>query len=478
VHARLKLLWILLLLGGCAHRPSGPGSPAPPPQAAAEVPEQQQPKPATDHHAHLISPFVAELINGPPLRAIEVPEPIAAFLTHRAELWDQPARLSKLFAADATILIQEEPKFGLFRGSEVAARFLSARFARAYQLTPVSFSASGPLAHLSGYYTRGPAGAPDRIGTFHILLEKQGGSWKIRSEAPGFPAQPPQPAVAAEQLIAAMDAAGVETAVVLSGAVAIGGRWLDIYHDQKEAEERHRQVRAENDWTARQSALFPDRLISFCGLNPLEPYALAELRRCPGAGHRGLKLHFDESGIDLERADHVAKARAVFAAANQMRFPIVVHVGNNEGDAERARRNVSTFLDQVAAAAPDIPIQIAHLWGGSGFSEGALDAYAQAVSAQHPAEANLWFDMAEAPLVALQYGDRSEAILRRVADAVRRIGPHRILFGSDTGGKGHLSPGEAWAQFRAQVPLTNQEFRIIAGNIAPYARAGRTPQQP
>jgi predicted TIM-barrel fold metal-dependent hydrolase len=149
-------------------------------------------------------------------------------------------------------------------------------------------------------------------------------------------------------------------------------------------------------------------------------------------------------------------------------------VGNNqEGDgaAPVNRANVETFLREIVTAAPDVVVQIAHLWGGQGYSQTALEAYAEAVASRAPGTQNLYFDIAEAPLIASQYPPTMQRqILERVAAAIRRIGTDRILYGSDGALEGHLPPAEAWAQFRMSVPLTDEEFARIARNVAPYAR--------
>ena len=49
--------------------------------------------------------------------------------------------------------------------------------------------------------------------------------------------------------------------------------------------------------------------------------------------------------------------------------------------------------------------------------------------------------------------------------AMRRLGMERILYGSDGAAGGNLPPREAWAAFR-QLPLTSEEFRAIARNVA------------
>jgi predicted TIM-barrel fold metal-dependent hydrolase len=54
-------------------------------------------------------------------------------------------------------------------------------------------------------------------------------------------------------------------------------------------------------------------------------------------------------------------------------------------------------------------------------------------------------------------------------ERIREIGLDRILYGSDPGAGGNLSPREGWAVFR-ELPLSEEEFRIIAGNVPQYLR--------
>ena len=70
--------------------------------------------------------------------------------------------------------------------------------------------------------------------------------------------------------------------------------------------------------------------------------------------------NFGDSGVDFHDAGHVEKVRRLFAAANQHRMALIVHLepGRFYGPAE-----VEIFLDQIASAAPDVVIQIAHLAG-------------------------------------------------------------------------------------------------------------------
>jgi predicted TIM-barrel fold metal-dependent hydrolase len=259
-----------------------------------------------------------------------------------------------------------------------------------------------------------------------------------------------------------LDSAGIGRAVVLSDAY-----WFDAPEYRLPSENSadvYARVRAENDWTAEQAANSGGRLVAFCSFNPLESYAPTELRRCVSSKKfAGLKLHLQESGIDLLQPEHVERVRRVFELANQLRFPITVHA---QTKVSYGREAAQVFVTRLLPAAPDIPVTIAHLWGGGPFAPEALAVYVDAAASGAPSTRNLYFDVAEAALVA----NGSSEMLQAIAAAIRRIGPARILFGSDAVGPATLSPVRAAAQFREDVPLTDEEFRAIASNVAPYLR--------
>jgi predicted TIM-barrel fold metal-dependent hydrolase len=158
----------------------------------------------------------------------------------------------------------------------------------------------------------------------------------------------------------------------------------------------------------------------------------------------------------------VRRLRDVFAAANRARLPIVIHVRDTERyGAPQAR----VFLEDVLTAAPDIPVQIAHLWGGANFAPDALAVYAEAVAARRPATRRLYFDVSDAALAA-----STPELAQVVADRIRQIGLDRILYGSDAAFGNHPDPRGSWAAFLKGIPLTAAEFETIARNVAPYLR--------
>jgi uncharacterized protein len=436
---RILLSALAVTLAGAAAPPIAAPGPAP---AFA---------PLVDYHQHLASPA-----------GVAVPPELASVLTRMGDNWDKPAALADLYAEDALVLAPySKPLEGWALGRAAASDYVGTLIPWPYRLTPTVYRAEGPArAHVAGFVTR----AGRHFGYFYFDLVKEAdGAWRIAVDNRLFSPKPEyQETISGRQLVALLDTAGIGRAVLLSDAY-----WFDSpkyrLPGQTDAEV-YALVRAENDWTAGEAAGSGGRLVALCSFNPKASYALSEMRRCAAGGRfAGLKFHLQMSEVDLGNPADVAALRAVFAEANRLRLPIVVHAQTKTG---YTRRAAETLVNQVVAAAPDIPVTIAHLWGGGALAAEPLAAYADAVAGGNPAARNLWFDVAEAALVA--GGDKEK--LATIAAAIRKIGPARILFGSDAVGSSTLPPARAAAQFRADVPLTEAEFAIIAGNLAPYMR--------
>jgi predicted TIM-barrel fold metal-dependent hydrolase len=278
-------------------------------------------------------------------------------------------------------------------------------------------------------------------------------------------ASPQIPGLAAHDLIALLDTAGIHRATVLSTAYMFG-------RPDRAIADEYAKVRAENDWTAAQAAQYPDRLVAFCAVNPLRDYALAEIARCaaqPGL-RKGLKLHFGNSDVQLDIPAHADKLRAVFAEANRHGMAIAVHM---RASISKRRPYGATqariLLEQVLPAAPDIPVQIAHLAGtGPGYDDPwaieAMGVLADAAARKDPRARNLWFEISTRANPAI-----SETHGRHMAEVLRKVGMDRVLYGSDSAVADNLRPREAWAAF-TKLPLTEEEFAQIAANVAPYLR--------
>lgn len=311
----------------------------------------------------------------------------------------------------------------------------------------------------------GCVAAPPRTGPLpprashhqHLLSPAVARFW---NEAPPSANAPPNAFVPfdADALVAQLDAAGIRRALVLSVAYTFGNTRRTV------ADEAVR-VREENDWTVAQAARHPRRLVAFCGVSPLRDYALAEIDRCARELKvRGLKLHLGNSGVDLRNAEHVARLRAVFGAADARGLAIVVHMKTRNPD--YGRRDAEIFLADVLTAAPNVPVQIAHLAGsGPGypaFADAALSVFADAAAARDPRLRHVWYDVTT---VVTNKTDPATAAL--VARRIRELGVGRVVFGADLAVGGNPPPREAWAAFRTLLPLTDAEYATIAKNVAP-----------
>ena len=272
------------------------------------------------------------------------------------------------------------------------------------------------------------------------------------------------PGITARNLIELLDSAGIQRALVLSMAYTWGKASRAPVADEYE------HVKTENDWTAQQVAQYPDRLRAFCSFNPLKPYALEELARCSKDPqlHYGLKLHFGNSDVDLDNPGDVAKARKVFEAANRYRMPIVVHLHTSKDNQRKYGADEAlVFLNQLLAAAPDVPVQIAHLAGAGGYdsaTDSALGVFTDAIARHDARMKNVWFDATVVVRPSTSPDD-----LQKIAARIRQIGLERVLYGSDAAASPLAYPKAGWAAFQ-RLPLSPVELRAVAANIPPYMR--------
>jgi predicted TIM-barrel fold metal-dependent hydrolase len=266
--------------------------------------------------------------------------------------------------------------------------------------------------------------------------------------------------VTSDELVVLMDEAHVSRAVVLSTAYSLANPHKAPVPNEREA------VRKENDWTSAQIARHADRLVGFCSVNPLKPYAVEEINLCAKDTNlrTGLKLHFGNSDVDVDNPEHLAQLKNVFRAANQNRMAILVHAHANVNlNRPYGAREARIFLDQLLPEAPDIVVVLAHMAGAGDFDESTRNAsavYADALANHDPRVRNLYFDACISAL-----GPEAPLLAQRI----REIGVSRILYGSDAPIKGNF-PAEALERWHA-LPLSAEEFHAIETNVAPFLKA-------
>jgi predicted TIM-barrel fold metal-dependent hydrolase/ketosteroid isomerase-like protein len=433
-----------------AQRPvTGADAHNPPPAAAA---------PRADHHTHIWSATAAALLSVQPLPAVKLPDDLDRFLREKERRAKEGtvAAVKDLYTEDALVL---DPTRSCWLRGPAALKYVAVN-ATGNKLVPNGYDLGDAAGYVTGTQVSGEGASLRHVSTFHYALKKgAGGKWRIAVETFTDKGPPVPEAVTAERLVAELDAAGIGRAAVLSVAY-----WFDSPLRDPPLEDAYAKVRAENDWVAGQAARYPGRLAAFFSFNPLKDYAPEEIERCAkDRRFKGIKLHFGNSGVDARKARHAESLRRVFRAANERRLPIVVHLWVPGG---YGREHSEAFLKNVLPAAPDVPVQIAHLAAsGPGYhSDNALEVFAEAAAAGDPRMANVYFDVA-----GMVLRDTPPKTLALVARRLRQLGMRRVLFGSDRAGTFNVPPGDAWAAFR-RLPLTDEEFRTVAGNLAPYLR--------
>ena len=251
-----------------------------------------------------------------------------------------------------------------------------------------------------------------------------------------------------------LDEAGIDKAVVLSVAYTFAD-------ERKGFANPDELTRQENDWTSAEVVKNAPRLIGFCSANPLRAAAIAELGRCLALpGMKGIKLHFGNSGISLRNPDHLRLVQGIYALAERLRVPVLVHM-RARGGVNYGAEDARIFLDDVVPQAPDVDIIVAHFGGGGGYShqyDEVMSVFGAAAQRRDPRAKNLYFDVST--VVTDQSTAADDAL---IATRIRQIGASHILYGSDL-----LPPGGSiragWEIFRSKVPLAPAELQTIIDN--------------
>lgn len=231
----------------------------------------------------------------------------------------------------------------------------------------------------------------------------------------------------AEELLASMDAAGIDR------AVACGFAWRDA-----------ELCREHNDYLLEAAATCGGRLIAFCTVQPSDEGARDELKRCAARGARGLgELRPASQGyglIDSEEADLLAWAADAYDLA------LLFHASEPVGRAYPGKAGLP--LEQLARFIADFPgaTVIAAHWGGG------LPFYALMPEVRE-ALARTYFDTAATSLLY-----RPEVYAR----VIELVGAERILFGSDF----PLVPQERALRELREAPIDEEARRLVLGGNA------------
>ena len=234
--------------------------------------------------------------------------------------------------------------------------------------------------------------------------------------------------VGPSELMAAMDAGGVDRAVVF------GFPW-----QSPELYRRH------NDFVMEAVREFPGRLIGFGCFDPLAPGAAEEAERCLAGGLAGIgELAFYRSGIDDAALDALVPVMEVCRRRGR---PVLLHTNEPVGHVYPGKTpNTLAQIYRLVERFRDNTLVLAH-WGGGLFFYHLLKREVK------DRLRNVYFDTAASPYL---YDPAVYSV------AVQAVGAEKILFGSDY----PLLPPERYFGEMAAAGLSPRDRDLICGRNA------------
>lgn len=227
-------------------------------------------------------------------------------------------------------------------------------------------------AHCHIYPPKIAARAVDSVGEFyHIPM------LGVPAEAGIIPGTP-------EHLLAISEGTGITHHLVHSVAV------------------KAQTVESINDFIAGECARHPN-FIGFAAMHQDYADPRAELVRAKAAGLRGIKIHPDTQGVNLDD-DRLMR---VYEIAQELGLPVLIHMGDYRYDYSHPRR-----LRRVLHEFPDLVVCGAHFGGWSVFD----------LAVEYLADERCYLDCSS----SMKFIG-----LRRTRELIDIYGADRILFGSD-----------------------------------------------
>jgi predicted TIM-barrel fold metal-dependent hydrolase len=203
--------------------------------------------------------------------------------------------------------------------------------------------------------------------------------------------------------VADMDAAGVDTAVILPMD------WGPDFVDRVPIEQVNRHA-------VEMAEAHPGRFIPFAGVDPRRPEAEGLVKEALQSGSaKGLKL-YPPAGFDPFHRT----AWPLYELCVEHRAPVLFHTGETLAKL-KVRHGDPLLLQDVHAAFPDLPTIIGHA-GAKLWWEEALSVAAHSINSYLELSVWIWDDTTE---------DEQLDLIRKIDQARNAVGIERIVFGSD-----------------------------------------------
>jgi len=186
-----------------------------------------------------------------------------------------------------------------------------------------------------------------------------------------------------------------------------------------------RQVENVNNWIA---SIIDENIIGFGTLHPDYPDCLIELKRIKSMGLKGLKLHPDFQGFNIDDS-------RMFPIYERLEpnFPILMHLGDERLDYSSPQR-----MAKILEMFPNLTVVGAHMGGYARWEE----------AREYLVGKNIYFDTSS----ALWRLSPQEAV-----SIIRNHGVDKIVFGTDYPVASHKAELERFLS----LPLTEEERKKI-----------------
>lgn len=240
-----------------------------------------------------------------------------------------------------------------------------------------------------------------------------------------------------ERLVARMDAAGVDTSVL-----------MPMDHTWAFPDPEVIPIAQKNRLCREACANHPGRLYTFAGVDPRRPDALAILRESLDEGAIGLKLYPTDGFYPDDEVVH-----PLYALCTERDVPVLFHTGHSAGR-QKSKYSHPMYIDSVAADFPDLRLVMGH--------SGRFEAWSSEALSVALYKTNTYLDLS-----LWQHFISPDELVRQLVWIRDRIGIDRVLFGSDMVGIDvSLSLGE-WADLLRSVPeWANQlGYRLLPEEI-------------
>jgi hypothetical protein len=231
----------------------------------------------------------------------------------------------------------------------------------------------------------------------------------------------------AEILLGEMEAAGIDSTVILPQDFEIGLSRAEV------------TIEEQNRLHAELMAKHPKRLIAFAGIDPRRKGSVEFLERGVREwGMKGLKLHTGAGFFPNDR-----KFYSLYRECLNLGIPVIFHSGPIIYPL-RSKPAHPIYLDDVATDFPDLTIIAAHL----------SHTWWQDLLAIASVKPNIFVDISGWELEAMNHYEDFCKILKRFVDG---LGCDRILFGTDGPGFRPVCPPRDYVHLIRELPRRSPE---------------------